>query len=368
MQALRQLQGLNSVKILSVVGARPQFIKASALSRVIRDRHTEVLVHTGQHYDDNMSAIFFEELGIPEPDYNLGIGSGPHGAQTGAMLARIEEVVLQERPHWVLLYGDTNSTLAGALVAAKLHIPVAHVEAGLRCFNRRVPEEVNRVVTDHLSALLFCPSQTAVDNLAAEGVRRGVHLVGDVMADALASAIQRAQARSNVLSDLGFKPKGFLLATVHRPENTDAPDKFRAILSALDAANEPVVFPIHPRARKVLDALGHRPRPHVKLVDPLGYLDMVLLEQSARMILTDSGGVQKEAYWLGVPCVTLRPETEWVETVEAGWNVLVGADSSRIVEQMRSFSPPAERPSLYGEEGAAARCVCLMEEWSRKCS
>jgi len=350
------------LKILSVVGARPQFIKAAGVSRVIRERHTEVLVHTGQHYDDSMSAVFFEELGIPEPEYNLGIGSGPHGAQTGAMLTRIEEIALAECPDWVLVYGDTNSTLAGALAAAKLHIPVAHVEAGLRSFNRLMPEEVNRVMADHLSNLLFCPSLTAVENLVSEGIRRGVHVVGDVMVDALSGAVRRAEASSSALSRFRLRAKGFLLVTVHRAENTDEPRRLGAILDALDAVGEEVIFPVHPRTRKAIEALGNRLAPHVHMVEPVGYLDMVMLEKSARMILTDSGGVQKEAYWLGVPCVTLRDETEWVETVQAGWNALSGADTRRIVELVGSFVPPAERPSLYGEEGAARRCVRLMEE------
>jgi len=332
------------------------------MSRAIRERHTEALVHTGQHYDDSMSAVFFEELGIPEPEYNLDIGSGPHGAQTGAMLARIEEVAFAERPDWVLVYGDTNSTLAGALAAAKLHIPVAHVEAGLRSFNRLMPEEVNRVVADHLSALLFCPSRTAVENLASEGIRRGVHVVGDVMADTLSGAVRRAEAGSGALSRFRLRAKGFLLATVHRAENTDDPGRLGAILDALDALEEAVLFPVHPRTRKAIEARGHRPAPHVQMVEPVGYLDMLMLEKSARMILTDSGGVQKEAYWLGVPCVTLRDETEWVETVRAGWNALAGADTRRIVELVGSFAPPADRPVLYGKEGAAGRCVRLMEE------
>lgn len=354
------------MKILSVVGARPQFIKAAGVSRVIRERHTEVLVHTGQHYDDSMSAVFFEELNIPEPEYNLGIGSGPHGAQTGAMLTRIEEIALAECPDWVLVYGDTNSTLAGALAAAKLHIPVAHVEAGLRSFNRLMPEEVNRVIADHLSDLLFCPGRTAVENLASEGIRRGVHAVGDVMADALSGAARRAEASSSVLSRFRLRAKGYLLATVHRAENTDEPRRLGAILDAFDAVGEEVIFPVHPRTRKAIEAQGNRLAPHVHMVEPVGYLDMVMLEKSARMILTDSGGVQKEAYWLGVPCVTLREETEWVETVQAGWNVLSGADTRRIVELVGSFVPPAERPSLYGEEGAAGRCVRLIEENHKK--
>ena len=349
------------MKVVSVVGARPQFIKVASISRVLRRQHTEVLVHTGQHYDDNMSAVFFEELDIPAPDYYLGVGSGPHGAQTGAMLMRIEKVLLTEKPGWVLVYGDTNSTLAGALAAAKLHIRVAHVEAGLRSFNRAMPEEINRIVADHVADLLLCPSQTAVDNLAAEGITRGVHLVGDVMADALAFAAERARCRSTVLERLGLRRRDYLLVTVHRAENTDDLDRLRNILMAFDALGETVIFPTHPRTRKAIEASGYVPGANVHLLTPFGYLDMIQMEQSARMILTDSGGIQKEAYWLGVPCITLRDETEWVETVQAGWNVLVGADTARIVKAVRSFVPPAERPMLYGDGRAAERCVAILE-------
>ncbi len=320
------------MKIVTIVGARPQFIKAAPVSRELRKQHTEVLVHTGQHYDENMSAVFFRELEIPEPDCNLGIGSGSHGQQTGAMLGGIEAVLIAEQPDWVLVYGDTNSTLAGALAAAKLHIKVAHVEAGLRSFNRRMPEEVNRVLTDHVSDMLFCPTQTAVKNLAREGLTQGVHLVGDVMHEALLWAAERARTQSVILDRLVLMKKGFLLATVHRAENTDDPVRLRAIVEALVSLDDPIVFPIHPRTRKALDRLEFPTLPsRVKVIEPVGYLDMVHLEQSARTIMTDSGGIQKEAYWLGVPCVTLRDETEWVETVESGWNVLVGADTERIV-------------------------------------
>ena len=320
------------MKIVTIVGARPQFIKAAPVSRELRKQHTEVLVHTGQHYDENMSAVFFRELEIPEPDCNLGIGSGSHGQQTGAMLGGIEAVLIAEQPDWVLVYGDTNSTLAGALAAAKLHIKVAHVEAGLRSFNRRMPEEVNRVLTDHVSDMLFCPTQTAVKNLAREGLTEGVHLVGDVMHEALLWAAERARTQSVILDRLVLMKKGFLLATVHRAENTDDPVRLRAIVEALVSLDDPIVFPIHPRTRKALDRLEFPTLPsRVKVIEPVGYLDMVHLEQSARTIMTDSGGIQKEAYWLGVPCVTLRDETEWVETVESGWNVLVGADTERIV-------------------------------------
>ena len=350
------------MKIVSIVGARPQFIKAAPVCHSLRQNFTEILVHTGQHYDDNMSAIFFTELNIPAPDYNLGIASGPHGAQTGAMLAKIEEVLLIENPDWVLVYGDTNSTLAGVLAAAKLHFRVAHVEAGLRSFNRAMPEEINRVVADHLSDLLFCPSQTAVDNLKAEGVTRGVQLVGDVMADVLASAIVRSNSRSDILETLGLSEKRYLLTTIHRAENTDDAARLKNILAALSELNEQIIFPIHPRARKTLDAMGN-PQSEIRnlqLIEPVGYLDMVRLEQSARKILTDSGGVQKEAYWLKVPCITLRDETEWVETVQAGWNVLTGADKSQIVRAVRSFTPPNLHPALYGDGKTAARVVAVL--------
>ena len=344
-----------------MIGARPQFIKAAMLSRALRARHVEVLVHTGQHYDANMSAVFFAELEIPTPDVNLGIGSGMHGEQTGAMLAGIEQILLRERPDWVVVYGDTNSTLAGALAAAKLHLRVAHVEAGLRSFNRAMPEEINRVVADHLSTLLFCPSQTAVDNLAAEGITRGVHLAGDVMADALVFATERARSRSTVLARLELRKRGYLLVTVHRAENTDDASRLGNILRALDALEEPVIFPVHPRTRKAIEAMVRPSVSHIRLIDPVGYLDMVTLERSARAILTDSGGVQKEAYWLGVPCVTLRYETEWVETVQAGWNVLVGADVDGILRAVHDHAPPGPPSPLYGDGRVADRCVRALE-------
>ncbi len=348
------------MKIVTVVGARPQFIKAAAISRRLRLRHTEILVHTGQHYDDSMSQIFFDELDIPQPEVNLGVGSGPHGAQTGEMLAGIERVLTQEKPDWTLVYGDTNSTLAGALAAAKLHIPVAHVEAGLRSFNRAMPEEINRILTDHISALLFCPSQIAVDHLKREGIERGVHIVGDVMADALFHAVE-ASANATILEKLKLLPGTYWLATVHRAENTDDSERLKSILRAFDQLTETVVFPVHPRTRHCLDRLGYLPPPHVRLLDPLGYLDMVVLEKSARAILTDSGGIQKEAYWLGTPCITLRDETEWVETVDSGWNTLTGADTRRILAAT-ALKPPETRPVLYGGDGLAAeRCLAILE-------
>ncbi len=348
------------MKIVSIVGARPQFVKAAALSRKLRERHTEVLVHTGQHYDYEMSGIFFDGLEMPAPDVNLGVGSGAHGAQTGAMLKAIEDVLIAERPDWLLVYGDTNSTLAGALAASKVFVPVAHVEAGLRSFNRRMPEEVNRVVADHLSDLLLCPSDTAARNLAAEGISRGVHVVGDVMLDVLNWATERALARPpEVLHRLELT-KPFVLATVHRSENTDDRARLAQILLALDALDEPVVFPVHPRTCRAIEELNWRPKPHIQVIDPVGYLEMVTLTGAARLVLTDSGGLQKEAYWLGVPCLTLRDETEWVETVHAGWNALVGSDFERIVHAVRTFAPPGPRPTLYGDGLAAERCVARL--------
>jgi UDP-N-acetylglucosamine 2-epimerase len=349
----------NYLKIVSIVGARPQFIKAAPVSRALRRAAHEVLVHTGQHYDYGMSAIFFDELNIPEPDYNLGVGSGPHGWQTGQMLIRIEEMLLKERPDWVLVYGDTNSTLAGALAAVKLHLPIAHVEAGLRSFNRAMPEEHNRVLTDHAADLLFCPTQTAIDNLARESITRGVHLVGDVMYDALLHNVAQAEQRSDVLAQIGLSPGNYALATLHRPANTDDPARLSAILAALEEIGQeyPVVFPAHPRTRQ---RLPQYPISNVQLTEPIGYLDMLLLEKNARLILTDSGGVQKEAYLFGVPCLTLRDETEWVETVEAGWNLLVGADYAAIVRAAREFRPTGSPPPLFGDGRASERIAAVL--------
>lgn len=349
------------MKIVSIVGARPQFIKAAAVSRKLREKHQEFLVHTGQHYDYEMCGIFFDGLELPKPEANLGIGSGSHGFQTGSMLKAVEDLLFAERPDYVLIYGDTNSTLAGALAASKLSVPIAHVEAGLRSFNRHMPEEINRVVADHLSSLFLCPSETAVVNLRAEGIVRNVHLVGDVMLDVLHWAKQRAQSnQSSVLKRIGLNKQNYLVATVHRSENTDDMEKFTSILHALNSVEQPVVFPVHPRSRKVMAEMGFEPKPHLKLIDPLGYVDMIALIGSAHLVLTDSGGLQKEAYWLKIPCLTMRSETEWVETVEAGWNVLVGADREAIVAAAKSFSPPSLHPALYGDGAAADKCVNLL--------
>jgi UDP-GlcNAc3NAcA epimerase len=349
------------MKVMTIVGARPQLIKAAAVSRELRKRHTEILVHTGQHYDYQMSGIFFEGLEMPEPEVNLAVGSGCHGAQTGAMLEKIEKLILSERPDWVLVYGDTNSTLAGALAASKLSVPLVHVEAGLRSFNRRMPEEINRVVTDHLSNLLLCPSETAVRHLEAEGISKNVYVVGDVMLDILNWVRPKVESRrSYLLEQFGVRQGSYLLATVHRSENTDDVNRLTEILSAFNALNEPILFPVHPRTRKAISQAKCEIAPHVKLIDPMGYLDMMTITSSARRVLTDSGGLQKEAYWLKVPCLTLRNETEWVETVEARWNHLVGSDSERIVEAVRTFEPSSVHPSLYGDGKAAARSVELL--------
>jgi UDP-N-acetylglucosamine 2-epimerase len=345
------------VKVLSVVGARPQFVKASPLSQELRRRHLEVLVHTGQHYDHGMSAIFFAELGLPEPDYHLGVGSGTHGAQTGAMLAAIEEVLLRERPDAVLVYGDTNSTLAGALAAAKLQIPVAHVEAGLRSFNRAMPEELNRVVADHLATWLFAPSDLARRQLASEGIVSGVSVVGDIMYDAVLLHRERASRASFPAGDLDAET--YYLCTIHRAENTDDPVALAAIFAGLSCLERPVLLPLHPRTRKRMQEFGVKAGAGVRLIEPVGFLDMLRLEESAACILTDSGGVQKEAYYLGVPCVTLRRETEWVETVAAGWNRLSGVDPEAIVAAVRASDSVRglPRPDLYGAGDSARRIV-----------
>jgi len=310
--------------ILSVVGARPQFIKAAPVSRALAKADLrEILVHTGQHFDAAMSDVFFEELAIPPPAHNLEVNSLGHGAMTGRMLEKLEQVLLAERPDLVLVYGDTNSTAAGALAAAKLNIPVAHVEAGLRSFNRRMPEEVNRVLADHLSELLLCPTTTAVANLAAEGITKGVHAVGDVMYDTTLAAIARAEECSRILETLELVPRRYAVATLHRAENTDDPERLAAVIAWLETAalDQPVIMAVHPRTRKRMAETGMSPR-GLRLVDPLGYLDMARLVHHAAAVFTDSGGLQKEAYFHRVACVTLRDETEWVETLEAGWNRL----------------------------------------------
>jgi UDP-GlcNAc3NAcA epimerase len=345
------------MKVLTVVGARPQFIKAAPVSRLLRQKHRELLLHTGQHYDDEMSAIFFRELDIPEPDVNLGVGSASHAVQTGAMLSGIESLALEFEPDWMLIYGDTNSTLAGALVAAKLHIPIAHVEAGLRSHDRRMPEEVNRVVADHLSELLLCPTDLAVANLAREGITKGVSRVGDVMYDAFAQHSEMAEERMSILDSLGLRRGAYHLLTMHRAENVEGPDVLRSILRGVSDSGCTVVFPVHPRTRAALETHRIEVAENVRLIDPVGYLEMLVLEKNAQAVVTDSGGVQKEAYFASRPCVTLRDRTEWTETVEAGWNTLVGSKPQAIADAMRTFRPHGPRPDLFGDGHAAERVV-----------
>lgn len=368
-------------RIVTIVGARPQFVKAAVLSRLVRTRPwaelaSEFLVHTGQHYDATMSDLFFSEMRIPRPDVNLGIGGGSHGSMTGEMLEKIEAILLERKPDLVLVYGDTNSTLAGALAASKLGIPVAHVEAGLRSYSKRMPEEQNRIVVDHLSAWLLCPTSTAVRNLSREGItdapagagsptsdRPRVLESGDVMYDASVYYRGLASARSpadRILGRLALDA-GFRLLTLHRAENTDDPYRLAAIFSGLAAADDrPIVFPVHPRTKKRMTELGVDLAPHILAIEPVGYYDMLELEEASSQILTDSGGVQKEAYFFGKPCITLRDQTEWVETLDAGWNRLVGADPAVISAALRAPAPRGERPLLYGAGDAGERILAAI--------
>ena len=350
-------------KIISIVGARPNFIKCAPLSKEIRKEFNEVIIHTGQHYNYEMNRVFFEELDIPEPDYHLDVGSGSHGYQTGEMIKRIEEVLLKEEPDLVLVYGDTNSTIAGALAASKLHIKVAHIESGLRSYDKSMPEEINRILTDHCSDILFCPTETSVENLKREGVMNGVYLTGDVMVDALKKNIKIAEKKAMILDEMDLKPKKYYLATIHRAENTD---DFKRLKNIVDAFCEigNLVFPCHPRTEKHLKGFGLWDRlvENTKVIKPVGYLNMLMLEKSARKVLTDSGGVQKEAYIFKVPCITLRDNTEWVETVEDGWNVLVGADEEKIVKGVNQFEPGNKQRNVFGEGDASKRIVKIIGE------
>jgi UDP-GlcNAc3NAcA epimerase len=360
------------MKLLTIVGARPQFIKAAAVSRATRGAFAgqvdEVLVHTGQHHDDNMSQVFFDELEIPPPAFNLGIAGGGHGEMTGRMLEALERILRDERPDWVLIYGDTNSTLAGALAAAKLCLPLAHVEAGLRSFNMRMPEEVNRIVADRVSTRLFCPTDAAMQNLAREGLVAQAQNVGDVMFDVALHHRERARATSGLLARHGLDGRDFVLATCHRAENTDDARRLTAVADALAALAErlPVLLPLHPRARRAFEAASLAARlGQVQVVDPLPFLDMIAAEQAARVIVTDSGGVQKEAFFYGVPCVTMRDETEWTETVALGWNTLTGADAPAIVgavERALDSRPVAVTASPYGDGQSAEKILRALVE------
>jgi len=339
------------VKIISVIGVRPQFIKLAPLSRELRKSHHEIIVHTGQHYDYDMDKIFFNDLEIPQPDYHMGVGSGTHGFQTGEMLRRIEDVLIQEKPDLVLVYGDTNSTLAGALSAAKLQIKIGHIEAGLRSFDKSMPEEINRVLTDNCADLLFCPTPTAVGNLNKEGITSGVHLTGDVMVDTLLHSREIAE-QSGILDRLNLESKNYLVVTIHRASNTDDKYNLENIVDALCELDETVIFPLHPRTKQYLSQYGlyDRLKEKVRLTEPLGYPDFLNLLGHAKKLLTDSGGIQKEAYILKVPCITLRENTEWIETVEEGWNVVAGVDKETIVKLVEEFEPCREQGNIFGRD------------------
>lgn len=353
------------IKILTVVGARPQFVKAAVVSRALAatGKIDEVIIHTGQHFDANMSDVFFNEMCIPAPKYNLGIGGGTHGANTGRMLEQIEQLFLDEEPQAVLVFGDTDSTLAAALAAAKLSIPVVHVEAGLRSFNRAMPEEINRVLTDHISTLLFSPSGISVENLRAEGISNDkIHCTGDVMLDAVEMFAPIAAQKTTVMSDLDLEDCGYILCTIHRKENTDSLVRLKAIFEGLAAAEMPIILPLHPRTRNVLAANNIALAPHIRVIDPVGYLDMIAMQKSASLIGTDSGGVQKEAFFLGTPCITFRDETEWTELVDIGANALVGADAAQIGAAMRRPPQPFETQPIYGNGRAAELIASIMVE------
>lgn len=347
------------MKIVSVVGARPEFVQASRLTRALRRDHEEILVHTGQHYDENMSGEFFASLGLPRPDVNLNVGSGTAAGQVAGVLQGLSPVLLEARPDWVIVRGDTNSTLGAALAAAQNGFRIAHIEAGERIGDLSIIEEVNRLIVDRVSSLHLCASRSAVDALAREGIR-SAHWVGDVMLDAMAAYRPVSRERSAVPGSLGLRKGGYSLLTLHRPENVDRPDRLAAILRGINQAAEPVVFPIHPRTRGRLASSPVQPGPHVRVIDPVGYLDMIALEENARLIATDSGGVQREAYFLKVPCLTLRDATEWAETVDAGWNRLVPADSAKIAAEWAA--PPAgkEHPALFGDGNASEAIVRIL--------
>jgi UDP-N-acetylglucosamine 2-epimerase (non-hydrolysing) len=353
------------MKVASIVGARPQFIKLAPFSREIRKKHREVLIDTGQHYDEEMAGIFFSEFKIPKPDHSLGIGSADHGEQTGKMLIAVEKVLLAERPALAVVFGDTNSTLAGALAAAKLGIPVAHIEAGLRSYDRTMPEEMNRVLTDHLAKLLFCPTDVSKENLKREGITEGVHVVGDVMVDALDESRKAAEKHSKILDQLRLKKGGYQFMTVHRPANTDTKVNLESILKAVGDSGVPTVFPAHPRTAKCLTEHGLESSipENIKIMKPVGHMDAIWLVANSARVLTDSGGLQKEAYLLKVPCITLRDTTEWVETVNVGWNVLVGSDKKKIREAVQSFSPSKYQPRIFGLPGASARIAKLIDTY-----
>jgi len=366
-----------TINIITITGARPQFIKTASVSRAIKKNNdisgktfiAEKILHTGQHYDDNMSRIFFEQLEIPEPQWNLNVGSASHGKQTGEMLEKIESVLLKEKPDICVVYGDTNSTLAGALAAAKLHFPIAHVEAGLRSFNKKMPEEINRLLTDHISRLLFCPTEVAVNNLKAEGVETGAHKTGDVMYDSIIYYSQKARnITAKLLKKYNIQHKSFYLATVHRAENTDEKNHLSQIVQAFNRIAQPacpLILPLHPRTVKYIHKYDLRLTENVRILEPLSYLEMLALEENAKAILTDSGGIQKEAFCLGVPCITLRDETEWLETVQTGYNTLTGSDTQKIIQTIKDLKEnrPLDIQKFYGDGKASEKIVEIIVDF-----
>lgn len=353
--------------VASVVGARPQFVKAAVVSKALRKEGIpEKLIHTGQHYDYQLSEIFFKNLGLKKAALNLGVGSGTHAQQTAEAMKKLEKVFAADRPSAVLVYGDTNSTLAGALAAAKLRLPVFHVEAGLRSYNRSMPEEINRVVTDHVSSLLFAPTRKASKNLAREGIRKGVHLTGDVMQDSLKEFLPVAERRSKVLRHWGLTPRKYQLLTLHRPQNVDDPKKLEKILKITAGSGIRTIFPVHPRTLRYARKLSRKFRHAISFVPPVGYWDMLVLEKTALRILTDSGGVQKEAYMLKVPCITVRTETEWTETTFGGWNRVVGTDTDNLKRLLRKGPHPAKWVPLYGQGNASEQIAKIIHKWLKR--
>ena len=349
------------MKIISVVGARPQFIKLAILSKELRENHNEIIIHTGQHYDDNMSKYFFEEMQIAKPDYNLNIGSGSHGKQTAEMLIGLEDIFLHQKPDVVITFGDTNTTLATGLAATKLNIPVAHVEAGLRSHNREMPEEINRILTDHISDYLFAPTLTAMENIKIENLYGKPFLVGDVMYDSLLYYGKIAEQKSRILKNLKLRQKEYILLTLHRPYNVDNIHNLQNIFSALKQTKKIIVLPVHPRSRKMIERTNTIIPENISIIEPLGYLDFIFLQKHSEKIITDSGGIQKEAYLNGIPCITIRPETEWIETVKAGWNVLVGDKKDQLIENCLHFKPSHNRPRYFGDGNSSKKIISILE-------
>ena len=352
------------MKIVTIIGARPQFIKASILSlEFSKDQSIEeIIIHTGQHFDHNMSQIFFEEMMIPAPKYNLGIQNLSHGAMTGRQLEKVEEILLKEKPDYIIVYGDTNSTLAGALAAVKIHIPIIHVESGLRSFNRKMPEEINRLLTDHISSILFVPSEVSLNNLIREGIdRKKIFNVGDIMFDSTLYFSKKADHASKILDQLGIQKRNYILTTIHRPENTDSPTRLKNIFDALSSLDTQVIIPIHPRTKGKLAEYKCNIRKNIKLIDPVGFFDMIILEKNASKIATDSGGIQKEAFFHGVPCITIREQTEWVELLDIGVNILTGSNIDNLKKALNSDLKPFEPNNIYGSGNTANKIIKILK-------